>query len=71
MCNTLFLKALMYLIIAFMKKLFRIGEIASLSGLTPRTIRYYMELGLLPEERSKGGQRSFSSSDLVYLKRIK
>lgn len=54
-----------------MKKLFRIGEIATLSGLTPRTIRYYMELGLLPEERSKGGQRSFSSSDLVYLKRIK
>ena len=54
-----------------MKKLFRIGEIASLSGLTQRTIRYYMELGLLPEERSSGGQRNFTNNDLVYLKRIK
>lgn len=54
-----------------MKKLFRIGEIAALSGLTQRTIRYYMELGLLPEERSSGGQRNFTNNDLVYLKRIK
>ena len=54
-----------------MKKTFRIGEIASLSGLTQRTIRYYMELGLLPEERSSGGQRNFTNNDLVYLKRIK
>lgn len=53
-----------------MKKTFRIGEMASLSGLTPRTIRYYMELGLLPEERTDGGQRTFTNSDLVYLKRI-
>ncbi len=53
------------------KKIFRIGEIASLSGLTQRTIRYYMELGLLPERRSEGGQRSFTNEDLVYLKRIK
>ena len=54
-----------------MKKTFRIGEIAKLSGLTQRTIRYYMELGLLPEERSSGGQRNFTNKDLVYLKRIK
>ncbi len=52
-------------------KMFRIGEISSLSGLTPRTIRYYMELGLLPERRGEGGQRSFTDTDLVYLKRIK
>lgn len=57
--------------VAMTKKLFRIGEISSLSGMTPRTIRYYMELGLLPDERSSGGQRFFSSTDLVYLKRIK
>ncbi len=56
---------------AMAKKLFRIGEISALSGMTPRTIRYYMELGLLPEERSSGGQRFFSPGDLVYLKRIK
>ncbi len=53
------------------KRIFRIGEMAFLSGLTPRTIRYYMELGLLPEERSEGGQRCFTQNDLVYLKRIK
>lgn len=53
------------------KRVFRIGEMSTLSGMTPRTIRYYMELGLLPEERSSGGQRNFTQSDLVYLKRIK
>lgn len=51
-------------------KRYRIGEISKLSGLTSRTIRYYMELKLLPEERSKGGQRYFTDMDLVYLKRI-
>ena len=51
-------------------KRYRIGEIAKLSGLTLRTIRYYGELGLLPESRTKGGQRYYSDQDLVYLKRI-
>ncbi len=51
-------------------KRYRIGEIARLSGLTLRTIRYYGELGLLSESRSSGGQRYFTDQDLVYLKRI-
>ena len=51
-------------------KRYRIGEIARLSGLTLRTIRYYGELGLLPESRTGGGQRYYSDQDLVYLKRI-
>lgn len=51
-------------------KRYRIGEIAKLSGLTLRTIRYYGELGLLPEFRTNGGQRYYSDQDLVYLKRI-
>ena len=51
-------------------KRYRIGEIARLSGLTPRTIRYYGELGLLSDGRTRGGQRFFSDQDLVYLKRI-
>ena len=51
-------------------KRYRIGEIARLSGLTLRTIRYYGELGLLPEARTGGGQRYYSDQDLVYLKRI-
>ncbi|MCR4676834.1 MAG: MerR family transcriptional regulator [Sphaerochaetaceae bacterium] len=51
-------------------KRYRIGEISRLSGLTLRTIRYYGELGLLSEARSKGGQRYYTDEDLVYLKRI-
>ncbi len=51
-------------------KRYRIGEIAKLSGLTLRTIRYYGELGLLPDVRSGGGQRYYTDQDLVYLKRI-
>ena len=27
----------------------RIGEVAELTGTTPRTIRYYEEIGLLPD----------------------
>ena len=51
-------------------KRYRIGELARLSGLTLRTIRYYGELGLLAEGRTNGGQRYYSDQDLVYLKRI-
>ena len=33
----------------------RIGEVAERTGITPRTIRYYEELGLLPGRRQAGG----------------
>ena len=49
---------------------YRIGEIASLSSLTERTIRYYEEQGLIKARRSEGGQRWYTDEDLVYLKRI-
>ena len=49
---------------------YRIGEIASLSSLTERTIRYYEEQGLIKAGRSEGGQRWYTDEDLVYLKRI-
>ncbi len=43
----------------------RIGEIAERSGVTPRTIRYYEELGLLPRtEREQGKHRVYSDSDV-------
>ncbi|MCF0261411.1 MAG: MerR family transcriptional regulator [Sphaerochaetaceae bacterium] len=51
-------------------KRYKIGEIAQLSGLTLRTIRYYEELGLLSVHRTNGGHRYYSDQDLVYLKRI-
>ena len=41
-----------------------IGELASRLGLNPKTIRYYEEVGLLPEpERSDGGYRRYGRSD--------
>jgi MerR family transcriptional regulator, repressor of the yfmOP operon len=43
----------------------RIGEIAERSGVTPRTIRYYEEPGLLPRtERELGKHRLYTESDV-------
>ena len=42
-------------------RLMNIGELATLTGVSSRTIRYYEELGILPEpERSPGGTRRYS-----------
>jgi DNA-binding transcriptional MerR regulator len=49
----------------------RIGEIAERSGVTPRTIRYYEELGLLPRtEREHGKHRSYTESDVERLREV-
>jgi len=49
----------------------RIGEVAELVGITPRTIRYYEELGLLGcEGRGKGRHRTFSQADVSRLKEL-
>jgi len=49
----------------------RIGELAELAGVTPRTIRYYEDLGLLgPFERAGQGFRYYSDSELTRLKKI-
>jgi DNA-binding transcriptional MerR regulator len=47
----------------------RIGEVARLAGTTPRTIRYYEEIGLLPsgEEREAGRHRLYSEEDVQRL----
>jgi DNA-binding transcriptional MerR regulator len=44
----------------------RIGDVAKLAGVTPRTIRYYEEVGLLPsaEEREPGAHRAYAQSDV-------
>ena len=53
-------------------KHFRIGELAHLVEMSPRTIRYYQEIGLLhPSRRVEGGQRVFTETDLQRLKFIK
>ncbi len=49
----------------------RIGEIAERSGVTPRTIRYYEELGLLPRtEREHGKHRSYTENDVERLREM-
>ena len=49
----------------------RIGAVAQRSGVTPRTIRYYEELGLLPRvERAEGKHRVYSESDVERLREL-
>jgi DNA-binding transcriptional MerR regulator len=50
----------------------RIGELAKRAGTTPRTIRYYEELGLLPEapERDAGQHRLYGESDVERVLRL-
>ena len=53
-------------------KLFRIGELANMIGISPRTIRYYQEIGLLHQGKRAGGEkRLFTENDLQRLKFIK
>lgn len=50
----------------------RIGEIAALVGVTPRAVRHYHHLGLLPEPvRRPNGYREYSVRDAVLLARIR
>ncbi len=50
----------------------RIGELAELTGTTPRTIRYYEELGLLGAAipREQGKHRCYSALDAERLREI-
>jgi DNA-binding transcriptional MerR regulator len=50
----------------------RIGELARLAGTTPRTVRYYEEIGLLapPDERGAGEHRTYREADLARLREI-
>ena len=50
----------------------RIGEIAALVGVTPRAVRHYHHLGLLPEPvRRSNGYRQYGIRDAVLLARIR
>jgi MerR family transcriptional regulator, repressor of the yfmOP operon len=52
-----------------MKGELRIGEVARLAGTTPRTIRYYEEIGLLPAGggRQPGAHRTYAEADVERL----
>ena len=52
-------------------KYYQIGELANLVQLSPRTIRYYEEIGLLNSvKRIEGGKRVYTEKDLQRLKFI-
>jgi DNA-binding transcriptional MerR regulator len=50
----------------------RIGELARAAGTTPRTVRYYEEIGLLAEaqERAAGEHREYTEADVERLRQI-
>jgi DNA-binding transcriptional MerR regulator len=50
----------------------RIGEAATLADVSPRTLRYYQELGLLtPAGVTVGGARRYSDADVARIARIR
>ena len=57
---------------AVLPRTLRIGELARQAGTTPRTVRYYEEIGLLAaaEERGAGEHRTYSPADLSRLREI-
>ena len=49
----------------------RIGEVAERTGVTPRTIRYYEEIGLLTGgKRRKGEHRAYDDTDVERLQEL-
>jgi MerR family transcriptional regulator, repressor of the yfmOP operon len=50
----------------------RIGEVARMTGTTPRTIRYYEEIGLLPApgKREPGAHRTYAEADVERLQEL-
>ncbi len=54
------------------ERLLRIGEVAELTGTTPRTIRYYEEIALLPgaADRAQGKHRCYTAADVERINEI-
>jgi DNA-binding transcriptional MerR regulator len=50
----------------------RIGEVAELTGTTPRTIRYYEEIGLLGAavDREQGKHRCYTEADVERIREV-
>ncbi len=54
------------------RKLYKIGYLTKRLGITPRTIRYYDQMGLLPHvKRSEGNVRLFDDEDLEIIKKVR
>lgn len=54
------------------RKLYKIGDITKKLNITPRTIRYYDQLGLLPNvKRSDGDTRIFDDVDISHIEKTR
>ena len=54
------------------RRVYSIEQVATRTGLTKRTLRYYEEVGLLlPTGRTEGNYRLYSEDDIQHLERIK
>ncbi|MGN7382695.1 MerR family transcriptional regulator [Paenibacillus sp. SAFN-117] len=54
-----------------MKPLWKVGELAKLTGLTIRTLRFYDQIGLFsPSAHSDSGHRLYNEADLSRLQQI-
>lgn len=49
----------------------KIGELADLSGTTPRQLRYYEQKGLIDSQRSSNGYRSYSADIVEQVRQIR
>lgn len=52
------------------KKRYTIGQLAELSGASPRAIRYYEDMGIIAPRRLANGYRSYSDADVRRLAQI-
>lgn len=50
---------------------YAIGDLADLAGVTPRTIRYYVSIGLLPAPEQAGPRTRYSDGHLARLRLIR
>jgi MerR family copper efflux transcriptional regulator len=49
----------------------RIGELSERAGVTPRTVRYYESIGVIPRgKRQGGGQHRYSEETVARLRKI-
>lgn len=53
-----------------MEKTYSIGTFAKMTNVTPRTLHYYDEIGLLVAKRTEAGHRYYTKDDLITLQRI-
>lgn len=50
-------------------KTYSIGEVSEIAGISPRTLRFYEEAGLLTPTRGPNGYRRYVSADIDHIEK--